>query len=234
MKWLMLCLLLVGCDVVIRPETILNGKISRPKIEKLDDSGVLYQGLTKGALVDTPSRQIIVTCTHTGSRKGSSVYFRDQNGEFTEIKLQKVFAVEFPVYDPIQYIFDKDYNKPEYDNFYNSDVTVGVLVEPAPTWAKAYPIAKSLKKGEWCYSTHQDFQLDTFIAMIKKDIALVERNSYTKLVIPGDSGLPWFNLNNELIATTTLTSDGTAACYAHPLMQKELLAIIQEAEKETK
>lgn len=212
-------------------ETVRAGfQFKRPNIYNLDTSGVVMKGNTKGALINTPSRKIITTCTHTGPRSGSIVYFQDGIGGLIERKVVKVYNIDVPIYNYPGENFGPD-AKPNYQNFFKSDISVCVLEEPAPAQATAYNIAYKTKDYEWAYSTHKNGDIDTFTCELRDDAAIVLRENYTRHAEAGDSGMPWFNTKNEVIATTTLIWQGWAALYSHPFVYGELTRVINEAEQ---
>ena len=152
----------------------------KPKQPKTlpDTSGVLNYGWSKGWLVDTPSRRVCVTCSHSNPRPGIVVGF--PNGD------KRTVLGVFPV------IADMAPGQA------GCDVSIITLTEPAPITAAAYQIAAP-KNGSkiWILTQRGDFVTATLAFDRSSACGVAEKKSED--IIAGDSGLPWFDSSGNVL-----------------------------------
>jgi hypothetical protein len=214
-------------DVVINKHSITSGNYAKPNIENFDVSGVLTKPHCKGWLYKSPSRRIVLTCTHAGPIVGGTVGFNDGKGGYVERKIVKVYKLNVSMFR------DAPLGPPTNENLLNSDTSVCVLDSAVPLNHTAYSLAHKVKDGDWVIAYHQDHTLSVSHLNTNSNSAVVNRVSFDRLIKGGDSGLPWFNERGEVISHTTLTSQGFGPLYTHPLMAPYLYRALEEAEEYT-
>jgi hypothetical protein len=219
-------LLLSSCsDVVINKHSITSGNYTKPNIENFDVSGVLTKPHCKGWLYKSPSRRIILTCTHVVPIVGGTVGFNDGKGGYVERKIVKVYKLNVSMFR------ETLLGPPTNENLLNSDTSVCVLNSAVPPDHKAYSLAHKVEDGDWVIAYHQDDTLSVAHLNTTSNSAILNRVSVDRLIKGGDSGLPWFNEKGEVISHTTLIDQGFGPHYTHPLMTPYLYHTLDEAEK---
>ena len=228
MKAILICLLLfvTSCgDVIINKHSIMSCNFKKPDIEHLNFSGVLKEGNHKGWLYDSPSRRVIVTCSHTGPAYGRPVVLIDKNGNSITRQIIKVYKIE------VSMERDKPLTAPIPQNLLNSDTSVCVLDKPVPPEYKAYSLAHKIQDGDWVIAYHQDNTASIAYVATNENTAIVSRSSADRPMLQGDSGLPWFSEHGNVMSHTTLTEKGHGPLYTHPLVRGQLYKYLDEAEE---
>lgn len=222
---LLLALICISCsEIVINKNSIFSGNFKKPDVSNMDFSGVTTKEHCKGWLYNSPSRRIVFTCTHVGPRVGSIVGFNSEKGKFYERKVVKVYNINCSMFR------DEPLSKPTSDNFFNSDISICVLDEAVPATYKAYNLSHKVEDDSWVISYHQDNTVSVAHLNVNENSAIVERKSVNKLLIGGDSGLPWFDDRGNVVSHTTLINQGFGPLYTHPLVRPQLYKTLEEAE----
>jgi len=215
----LLSLLLLSCNAIFNP---------KPTDTKwLDISGVMVVPHSKGWLVNTPSRRIVVTCTHSNPTFNTVVGFVDSNNENVYRKVVKTSRIAIQPYKKMEL----DLSVPLYENFYTIDITVCLIDTEAPMFASAYNIASSVNEKEWGYSINKRTEYDSFVIAKNKNNRVLSRKRFDILAEQGDSGLPWFNSQNEVFSHYTLAWGGYGPDYTDQVINAALIAAINELEQ---
>jgi hypothetical protein len=183
---------------------------------RLDTSGVCTERETKGWLYNSPSRRIVVVSAHTGPVIGSPVTMIDPSGVRHHFKL---VDVRYPIF---QVIKDRKPTPMQPDDLFAGDITIGVLDRPAPTNLKAYDLASKVIEGELIAVQNQELLISMGRLITREGAAITSLKDSEIVMIPGDSGLPWFNGRNEVVSHNTLGGDGHGPLYSHLFIKKQL------------
>jgi hypothetical protein len=183
---------------------------------RLDTSGVCTEREVKGWLYDSPSRRIVVVSAHTGPVIGSPVTMIDPSGVRHHFKLADV---RYPIF---QVIKDRKPTPMQPDDLFAGDITIGVLDRPAPAGLKAYRLASKTVEREWIAVQNQELMISMGRLITREGAAIASLKDSEIVMIPGDSGLPWFNGRNEVVSHNTLGGDGHGPLYSHLFLQKKL------------
>ena len=215
------CVLLPGCAL-----------FTKPNPQKIDTTGVMYHKWSKGWLVNTPSRQVAITSTHSNPSVGTQVSFTDNTGA----KHERVIVNTFPVYLPIKEneSIPVDFTGNLFNHFFAGDITVVVLDSPLPSTVKAYNPAYKTKHKSWVMLYNQEKQLIPAQIIVKENNIIGTTTTYQYGLKPGDSGLPWFNDKNEVVSHTITGEIGYGTVYGHESVRDDLGWFIQIAEDYTK
>ena len=181
---------------------------------KINSSGVLKYHWSKGWLVNTPSRRVALTCSHSNPSTGTKIGFEDERGVMTYRQVAKVFKV-----------VSKDGSE--------NDVSVLLLTEDAPPWAMAYEYAPKVKNGEEVRVLNQFGQIITGNVKFTPDSAVCDLDNPSGKIIAGDSGLPWFNSKGQIVSHNKAAAEGFyifGPLYSSPIIFSSFLEKIQEAE----
>jgi hypothetical protein len=218
--FLLVFLSLMSCAVT---DTLIHGgKIA--DFKNLDVTGVATEQSVKGWLYNSPSRRLVVVSAHTGPRVGSKVTMIDASG----IRHTFTFVdVEYPIF---QVIKDRPPTPMLIDDLFAGDITIGVLDRPAPDNIKAYNIAKFVRNKEPVTVIHQDFEHSVGRLFTRTSDAVLSVENSDKLLTAGDSGLPWFNLKNEVVSHNTLGNYPHGPSYSHVFIYKQLVKELQIVE----
>ena len=202
---------------VLLPDTIFTGNVVRPDTSSLDLSGVMQSRYSKGWLVNTPSRRVAVTCTHSNPSVGTDVWFVDSLGNKEHRTIVNVNTIRLSVHDgkPVPLDFSKG---TIFDHFYASDITVVLLDQSAPSFVHAYDYATSVGSGSWVEVVNQKAVVINGLLYFTSDCSTAVVKYGTQKLIPGDSGLPWFNTKNQVISHSTGGDMGYGTIYSHPLI----------------
>ena len=219
---------LIGCgDIVLNKHSIASGNFLKPDLKTINTSGVLTKEHSKGWLYNSPSRRIVFTCTHSNPTVGTIVGFNDGKGGFLERKVIKTFTINVSMFR------DEPLSKATNENLLNSDTTICVLDKAVPNTHKAYSLAHKTKDKDWVIAYHQDDTMSIAHLNTNENSAVVDRKSTDRLIMAGDSGLPWFNEKGEVLSHTTLIHQGFGPHYTHPLMAAALYKALEDAEDYT-
>ena len=199
-----------------------------PKV-KINQSGIAYHYYSKGWLVNTPSRKVVLTCTHSNPSAGISLNFKSQDGEDIERTVSKVFKVSASVNEgqPLEEKRSGDI----FHHFFESDATLLVLNEPVPLNIKAYDFAGNFEDEEWIFVVNQEGKIITGKLDLSKGTSVASIKNGSKGLIGGDSGLPWFNRKGKVLSHSTGGHKGYGSLYSHKLIKSELFGVLSQAEK---
>jgi len=217
---------------VLLPDTIFTGNVVRPDTSAIDLSGVMQSRYSKGWLVNTPSRRVAITCTHSNPSIGTDVWFVDSLGHKEHRIIINVHTLRLSVHagKPIPMDFSQG---TIFDHFYASDITVVILDQPAPAFAHAYTYDMNTSSGSWVNVVNQKGAIINGLLYFTSDCSMAVVKYGTQQVIPGDSGLPWFNVKNQVISHSTGGIMGYGTVYSHPLILDAFKSAIDTAEAST-
>lgn len=217
----LLILSITGCTFL---DTVVHGdKIA--DFKHIDSSGVLNEQVVKGWLFNSPSRRVVVMAAHTGPTYGTPLTIVDNSGVRHNFKLVYVKRLD------LQVIKNRPPTPFSQEDLFAGDTSIGILDRPAPNHLMGYNLAKSVKNSELVASIHQDLLFSYGRLVTRTSSAMLSRRDGDRLVIPGDSGLPWFNVKNEVVTHNTLGNDGHGPSYTHILINKELKSELDNVEK---
>lgn len=208
----------VGCSpfksIVLDPQSVINGKIVRPDYSNVDQSGVMQHQVIKGWLANTTSRKVAVTCTHSNPSVNARVWFVDRDGTKVYYTVTGVFKVIAPGVGTS-----------------GCDITVLTLDSPIDRRFTAYNYAASVKRMDWVNVVNRYGRIINANIVCGPNSPTASLSGKTEKLIPGDSGLPWFNLNNEVVGHTTLGDKGFGPVYSHPEVLGKFKEALAAAEK---
>jgi rare lipoprotein A len=131
----------------------------------------------------------------------------------------KLVDVRYPIF---QVIKDRKPTPMQPDDLFAGDITIGVLDRPAPANLKAYDIASKVIEKEWIAVQNQEFLISMGRLITREGAAIASLKNSDIIMIAGDSGLPWFNKENEIVSHNTLGGDGHGPLYCHLFIDKQL------------
>jgi hypothetical protein len=217
MKYIAACIMIgllsVGCPLVLDLQSVVHGKLVRPDV-KVDQSGVMQHQTIKGWLANTPSRRVAVTCSHANPAVNARVWFVDKTGDKTYYTVTGTFKVIAPG-----------------PGSQGCDITVLSLDRPVDPRFTAYNYATSVKRMDWVNVVNRYGRIISANIVCGPDSPAASLSGQTEKLIPGDSGLPWFNLANQVVGHTTLGDKGFGPVYSHPLILGKLQEALAAAEK---
>jgi hypothetical protein len=201
--------------------------------ESIDRTGMLFsdyprpgRGWMKGWLVNTPGRDVIILCRHGAPSEfppNNKVYAIAADGRRVERTLTRVDHTDFPI----------EGVTPTADYYLKGDISVCKVDSPFPASIKAYDFVKNPKVRNVKVVTIDQFgefsqgryDYDPARAWVKA------RNRDANQLEGGDSGTPWFMLEDREWRVLTHTCRGwwgEGPNYAHQRIWKKLQAVILE------
>lgn len=216
--------MLISCSNLHHLKT---GDIKRPTDTSwLDVSGVMVVPHSKGWLLDSPSRRVVFTCTHSNPAPGTIVGFYNNGDEIIYRKIVQVIRINAQPYKK-QVL---DLSTPTYENFFTSDISVCLLDETLPETVTSYKLAAKSTEREWYYNINKRNERDVFIISRNSNNRVIVRKTFRIMAEQGDSGLPWFNSNNEVISHTTLAYAGYGPDYTDRAIRIAIDSAVAELE----
>jgi hypothetical protein len=164
--------------------------INEPKVNwnKIDKSGIVMSdypvennGWIKGWVSGIKSA---IVCTHANPVIGNKIHIN--------INGKKV----------VRTIVDIDNTYAKYD------ISICRLDIPWPTNVKIYQICKNVKKNQLVCVFHQDMTISLRRLLINDENKTIFGNYYTREIIAGDSGLPWFVWEDDQFKICTHSHQG--------------------------
>ena len=211
-----------------------------PKPSSIDISGIVWSdyphygnGWIKGFLLNTPSRDIIVTAKHCSPSTlgpNNKVVFFDNNGERIE---RTIISVNKDNYKLDGKTDSPEINMGKPERYYlGGDVAICKLDEPLPSNIKEYNICTSEKiisKRSICFN--QKKQPTSAVTFFSDSLAWVigrkrKLDGDRLLLKAGDSGLPWFVWNDgewQIITVTSRGEWGEGSFLGHKFIYTDLI-----------
>lgn len=233
MKWYSILLVFISWVLVScgNLQQLTTGNFKRPTDPSwLDISGVMVIPHSKGWLLDSSSRRVVFTCTHSNPAPGTVVGFYSEDDITVYRKIVRVERVDVQPYK--NRILD--ISTPTYDNFFTSDISVCLVDEAIPETVTAYKLATKSTETEWYYNINKRNELDVFTISRNSNNRILFRKSFRIMAEKGDSGLPWFNSKNEVISHTTLAYAGYGPDYTDSAIRAAIDKAVAELEGFTK
>jgi hypothetical protein len=220
--------MLVSCSNL---HYLKTGDFKRPtNTSWLDISGVMVVPHSKGWLLDSSSRRVVFTCTHSNPAPGTIVGFYNNGDEILYRKIVQVIRINAQPYKKIEL----DLSTPTYENFFTSDISVCLIDETLPETVTSYKIAAKSTEREWYYNINKRNEFDVFTISRNSNNRVLVRKTFAIMTEQGDSGLPWFNSNNEVISHTTLAYAGYGPDYTDIAIRTAIDSAVTELEGFTK
>lgn len=165
-----------------------DNKVYTPNASTIDFSGVINSdhpkidnGWVKGWLVDTGKNDTIIVCLHSNPSvltPTNTVFAKDNDG----VKhTRKIVAVEK--------IKQTDYY---FDETGHLDIAICSLNAPFPSNIIAYKFAEDLNNGQKVLTPNQHGEITQARLKLSSRHCAISGAKRAPLLMPGDSGLPWF------------------------------------------
>ena len=197
-------------------------RATQPSGTAVDISGVLLQRFAGGWLVNTPSRRVAVTCTHSNPSIPMDVWFVDNGVRYT-YAVVKVLPLNISVDgSPI--------GSPNESNFFNGDVTVLVLGQQVDRKFTAYDYASGVSTGAQVDVVNQQKGIVSGKFVFNGSGVMATLSNATGHFAAGDSGMPWFDQHNRVIGHTVFGDRGFGCIYSSARMFNKLNELIAQAE----
>jgi hypothetical protein len=201
----------------------IRGGQPKPPIESFDFGGALISGYAKGWIFDSPSRKVIVVCSHSNADVNTQVAASKEGVPETRKIIWKKRLI-LPMFAGVAP------NPKSPEHLFASDIIVAVVDNPFPEEIKRYKVAQKFKQGDWVCSMHSNNAKSLARGLIRDDRAVIARKIGSGFWY-GDSGLPWLDISNNVVSHTVLGGGGFGPLYCHPMIKNAVLKALEEAEK---
>lgn len=219
-----------------------------PKPETIDTTGIVWSdypefgnGWIKGFLLNTPSRNIVITAKHCApSTVGNNgVVFITRDGKRHSRLITAVINAGYEL-DGKSVEPEARFGKPA-RYYLGGDVAICQLAEPAPEGCAAFDICTSPTiNGKRSVTFTQHRKPTTAVTLWQEKLAWVigrkrKHDGKRHLLKAGDSGMPWFVWHAEKWQVVTVTSRGEwgeGCCLGHPFVYPELAGRVRTLDAE--
>jgi len=158
----------------------------------------------------------VVLVEHANPRKGNVIYCIDPEGKKHNRTITEIEFIKSP-------------------SGVRTDTAVATVDSPWPDSIERYEIAEK-RPGAW-WVTHNGLRLSArnlSPQSIGTEKLIGSTGNANNYLVQGESGLPWFNFNGQVVSHTTQIDFGIGPNYAHPTIRPLLIEAISNENTTTK